>query len=845
VKAYRRRKRRAFLHRRASPAAKRRKAAARRQPAAKGLSQGEVATRVERGLTNRVPDTTSRSLWQIFRANVFTLFNAIVGTSFLLLLLLGQWQDALFGLAAVSNAVIGVVEEYRAKKSLDRLAVLNAPLARVLREGQIHEIATADVVKDDLLVLRAGDQVIADATVLESSGLEVDESLLTGEADPVGKDAGTEVLSGSIVVAGHGNARVVRVGSASFASRLTADARRFSLVNSEIRNSLNRVMRWIAWILLPVALIVLNGEIQARGGWQTAISTGAWTPALVGLIASMIAIVPLGLVLLTSVAFAVGGLRLAKHNVLIQELAAVEGLARVDVLCMDKTGTLTEGGLVFDAVHPLAPQPGWEQALAWFGAEPEANATARCLSTAFEDDGGLQPVRTVPFSSARKWSGVSFNGSARGARTWILGAPEMMLVQDDDTAARLKPSIPAPDGAVPRQSDVLRQAGELAASGLRTLLLAGADQLPANGNVEQLPASLHPVALLTFREQPRSDARQTLKFFRTEGVGLKIISGDDPRTVAAIARRVGLEVTEGFDARSLPEDPLHLEEVMESNMVFGRVTPAQKRAMVEALQRRGHTVAMTGDGVNDALALKTADLGIAMDSAAPATKAVARLVLLDGRFDRLPGVLAEGRQVIANIERVSSLFLSKTVYATAIAVTFGLLQWTFPFLPRQLSFTDGLTIGIPAFFLALMPNPRRYQPGFLRRSLWFSVPAGLIVTASLLTLNAFAPLAGAATSEQVSSASVLTLSMVGLWILSAVARPLNAARLAVVLAMSASLLVSLNLPLVQEFFLLSRPPGGLLLAAVACGAAGGLGVEVLARVHARAFPQQGPVVKSG
>jgi cation-transporting ATPase E len=261
--------------------------------------------------------------------------------------------------------------------------------------------------------------------------------------------------------------------------------------------------------------------------------------------------------------------------------------------------------------------------------------------------------------------------------------------------------------------------------------------------------------------------------------------------------------------------------------------------MVEALQRRGHTVAMTGDGVNDALALKTADLGIAMDSAAPATKAVSRLVLLDGRFDRLPGVLAEGRQVIANIERVSSLFLSKTVYATAIAVTFGLLQWEFPFLPRQLSFTDGLTIGIPAFFLALMPNPRRYQQGFLRRSLWFSVPAGLIVTASLLTLNALAPLAGTASSEQVSSASVLTLSMVGLWILSAVSRPLNAGRLAVLVAMGASLLVLLNLPLAQDFFLLSRPPSGLLLVSVVCGALGGCGVEVLARLHARAFPRQG------
>lgn len=782
-----------------------------------------MEVRVERGLTNRVPDTTSRSLWQIFRANVFTLFNAIVGTSFLLLLLLGQWQDALFGLAAVCNAVIGVFEEYKAKKSLDRLAVLDAPHARVLREGEIHDIATVDVVSDDVLVLRAGDQVTADAVVLESAGLEVDESLLTGEADPIDKDAGTEVLSGSFVVAGHGKARVVRVGAASFASRLTADARRFSLVNSEIRNSLNRVLRWIAWVLLPVAILVANGDIQASGGWQAAISTGAWTSALVGVIASVIAVVPLGLVLLTSVAFAVGGVRLASHNVLIQELAAVEGLARVDVLCMDKTGTLTEGGLVFDAVHPLVPEQGWEQVLAWFGTEPEANATAHCLSTAFKDDGGLQPVSTVPFSSARKWSGVSFNGRDGEAHTWILGAPEMVLVQGD--------------GDEPSQQNVLRQAGDLAQTGLRTLLLASGDKLPGEGKLEQLPATLRPVALLTFREQPRSDARETLEFFRAEGVGLKIISGDDPRTVAAIARRVGLDVMQGVDARSLPEDPLELEEVMEANVVFGRVTPAQKREMVAALQRRGRTVAMTGDGVNDALALKTADLGIAMDSAAPATKAVARLVLLDGRFDRLPGVVAEGRQVIANIERVSSLFLSKTVYATAIAVTFGLLQWSFPFLPRQLSFTDGLTIGIPAFFLALMPNARRYQPGFLRRALWFSVPAGLIVTVSLLVLNALAPLAGTATPEQVSSASVLTLSMIGLWILSAVSRPLNAGRLAVVVAMSAALVVLLYLPLAQEFFVLSRPPDGLLLVAVVCGAVGGLGVEALTRVHARKFPR--------
>ncbi|XTR51081.1 HAD-IC family P-type ATPase [Pseudarthrobacter sp. So.54] len=388
------------------------------------------------GLDNRVPDATSRSLWEIVRANVLTLFNAIVGTSFVLLLLLGSWQDALFGLAAVGNAVIGVVQEYRAKRSLDRLAVLEAPQARVLRDGTVQEIPTADVVLDDVLVLRAGDQVTADASVLESGGLESDESLLTGESDPVDKDMGTEVLSGSLIVAGRGTARVVRVGADSFSSKLAADAKRFSLVNSEIRNSLNRILGWVSWALLPVALIVANGEMQSRGGWEAAIANGAWTSAVVGVIASVIAMVPLGLVLLSSVAFAVGGVRLAYEKVLIQELAAVEGLARVDVLCLDKTGTLTEGRIVFDGVHELdgPAQAGWEHALGWFAADPDANATSRCLASDFEHDGGTQAVSSVPFSSARKWSSVTFDGGGTRAGSWILGAPEVVLSGRTDGA---------------------------------------------------------------------------------------------------------------------------------------------------------------------------------------------------------------------------------------------------------------------------------------------------------------------------------------------------------------------------------------------------------------------------
>lgn len=821
VSAQRRRGKPATFHRRVSG------------PPVNGLSHHDVAARLESGLDNRVPDKTSRSLWQIFQANVFTLFNAIVGGSFLVVLLLGRWQDALFGLAAAGNAVIGVIQEFRAKQSLDRLAILDAPRARVLREGEIQDIATADVVRDDVLVLRAGDQVTADAAVLETAGLEADESLLTGESDPVGKEPGAEVLSGSLVVAGHGKARVIRVGAESFASQLTADARRFSLVNSEIRNGLNRVLRWIAWAILPVAVLVANGELQARGGWQHALASGEWTASLVGVIASVIAMVPLGLVLLTSVAFAVGGLRLAGHKVLIQELAAVEGLARVDVLCMDKTGTLTEGGLKFESVHQLtaSPEVGWEQALGWFAAEPEANATARSLAAAFEDDGGFQSISYVPFSSARKWSGVSFVARNGSTPTWILGAPEVVLAAAKGNRAE------AGSDSSPGHVRVLEQAGELARGGLRTLLLAGADGLPDGGPVASLPAELRPAALVTFREEPRPDAEQTLQFFRNEGVAVKIISGDDPRTVAAIARRVGLEVSGGFDARTLPEDPAQLEVVMEQNTVFGRVSPHQKKDMVLALQRRGHTVAMTGDGVNDALALKTADLGIAMDSAAPATKAVARLVLLDGRFDRLPEVVAEGRRVIANIERVSSLFLSKTAYSVAIAASFGLLQWTFPFLPRQLSFTDGLTIGIPAFFLALMPNVRRYQPGFLRRSLWFSLPAGLIVAGSLLVLNGLAATTADAGPEALRSASVLSLSVAGLWILAAVSRPLNAGRIGVLAAMCAALIILLNLPPAQDFFILAWPPPDLLIAALAAGGSAGLAIELLSWFHRRKFPR--------
>jgi cation-transporting ATPase E len=797
-------------------------------PAGSGLTAAEVRERTLAGLANGTPEESSRSLWQILRSNVLTMFNGIVGGCFLLLLLLGQWRDALFGFAALSNAVIGVVQEYRAKRLLDRLAVLDAPRARVLRDGRVQEVAVADVVMDDICVLQAGDQVVADAIIIDDEGLEMDESVLTGESDPVGKDRGSSVLSGSTVTAGQGRARVVAVGAGSYASRLTAEAKRFSLVNSEIRNAIHRVLRWISWALFPVVAIITNGQMQAKGGWDSAFRTGAWQEAFVGAVGAAIAMIPLGLVLMTSVAFAVGGARLARLNVLVQELAAVEGLARVDVLCIDKTGTLTEGRVVFDNVHDAGRQlpQGWREALGWFGADPHANATARCLAPTFAFDGGAAPAAVVPFSSARKWSAASFERPHAAAGTWVLGAPEMVFAGSH------------PTGSSASTEDLLVQSRRLASRGLRTLVLAHTPDVLSHEHPDdvQLPAGLAAATLLTFREKVRPDAAQTLAYFRQQGVDVKVLSGDDHRTVTAVAREVGLDVGAGYDARQLPADAHLMEETLKAFSVFGRVTPAQKKDMVLALQRMGHTVAMTGDGVNDALALKEADIGIAMDTAAPATKAVARLVLLDGRFDRLPAVLAEGRQVIANIERVSVLFLSKTTYAFCLSVIFGTLMWSYPFLPRQLSATDGLTIGIPAFFLALMANTRRYRPGFLRRSLSLAIPAGVIVTTAVLAVQGYAMAVGGFSTGANRTASVLTLSLVALAILAAVSRPVSGLRLAVVAAMCAGIVLLMTVPLLTDFFMLEWPPPELLTASIAAAAAAILAVLVLARLHARRYP---------
>ncbi|MDO5634937.1 MAG: HAD-IC family P-type ATPase [Micrococcus sp.] len=809
-----------------------------------GLTPAEVQERIAAGQTNAQPKDTSRSLATILRVHVLTLFNLAIFVCAVVVIVLGRWLDLLFCIAAVSNVVIGVIQEYSAKRKLDRIALLNQDDAIVVRAGERLALPMAEIVLDDVVVLRRGDQVPVDGEVLTSEGLDLDESLLTGENDPVPKNPGDDVLSGSSVVAGIGLVRATGVGASSHAARLSAEARQFSAIRSELRGALEKVALWLTIGLIPIIAVIVNGQMIAAGGWDLALNSPrevALEPALVASVAAVTSMIPQGLALMTTISFAVAALKLAQRQVLIQEQPAVEVLARVDTVCLDKTGTLTEGGVsLHDAVPPAgavgegavgsgaageakALTPACRAVLGWFGSDPDANPTAQALATPFPATTSVLPAGMVAFSSARRWSGVQFDGDTEAdtpelAGTWLLGAPEALLDAEHLGAERT--------------AAVGKQCAEQADTGLRTMLLCWS-ATPLEG--ETLPGGREVAAVLTFRENVRADAAETLDYFREQGVRLVVISGDNPRTVAAVAREVGMDIEgDAVDARTLPAEREELAQVMQENTVFGRVTPEQKKNMVLALQDRGHVVAMTGDGVNDALALKHADLGIAMGNAAPATKAVSRMVLLDGRFDRLPSVLGEGRKVIANMERLAHIYLTKTTYALMFGVVFSLLAWQFPLIPRQASTVDFIMIGLPTFFLALLPNARRYVPGFLGRALRFAIPCGTVILAAMVTLVGYLrwqeiPLS----TQQLQTAAMITLTLSGLWVLGTIARPLSRVTVALILSMYTVLALVVLVPASRWYHQLELPPtnvvvASLVIAAVACAL-----IELIHQIHAR------------
>jgi cation-transporting ATPase E len=767
-----------------------------------GLTAAEVAERRARGEVNDVPAAPSRTVREIVRANVLTRFNALLGSLLVVILIVGPIQDALFGGVLIANAAVGILQELRAKRTLDRLAVLTSPRARLVRDGAVREAAVTEVVLDDVLELHPGDQVVVDGEVLDARALEVDESLLTGESEPVVKRPGDEVLSGSFVAAGSGRFRATRVGAGAYAAQLAEQARRFTLTRSELRSGIDRILRIVTWLLVPTAILVAISQLRSDAGPHDAVR---------GSVAATVAMVPEGLVLLTSVAFAVGVVRLARRRVLVQELPAVEVLARVDVLCVDKTGTLTEGHLVVEEVEPLAEDGSHREALAALASsDPNPNATLRAVAESFPGrPEGWVPSDVVAFSSARKWSGAAFG--ERG--TWVLGAPDVLLA-----------GVPASDGH-------LRTALAHAEAGRRVVLL-GRTGSPLDG--ERVPEGLVPVAFVVLGDRVRDTAERTIAYFARQGVEVKVISGDHPETVASVARRVGLPGADlPVDATALPAGD-ELAEAMETHSVFGRVTPQQKRAMVGALQARGHVVAMTGDGVNDVLALKDADIGVAMGSGSSATRAVAQLVLLDSSFDAMPAVVGEGRRVLGNIERTSNLYVTKTVYAMLIALGVGVAGWAFPFLPRHLTLIGSLTIGIPSFFLALAPNNERARPGFLRRVLRFTIPAGTLAAVATFLGYVLARDETGVTLTEARTTATMVLLWVGFLVLSVIAAPLTRWRLALVWAMPALFALAVALPAGREFFALDPPPLIVWLAA--------FGIAALVWSLARLFlPPERPV----
>lgn len=813
---------------------------------AEGLSLEEVSERRDAGLGNNAKIRAGRTTGEIIRANVFTRINAMLGVLFIIVLSTGSIINSAFGLLIIANAGIGIIQELRAKRTLEKLSIVGQAKPTVRRAdgngGSCDEQISADeLVQGDLIVLSSGEQILVDGEVREAKSLTVDESLLTGENDPVYKKPGDVVLSGSFVVAGSGVYQATRVGREAYANQLAAEASAFSLTNSQLMSGINRILRVITWLLIPTGILTIYMQLFQTGK--------PLRESILAMAAALVPMVPEGLVLMTSIAFAVGVVRLGKKQCLVQELPAIEGLARVDVVCTDKTGTLTDNTMQMAEVRPLGEGKQAEAVLcAMAHWDDHPNDSMRAIASWAEEYSGAPHLEEwtqtgmVPFSSDKKWSGMSFGTKG----DWVLGAPDVLTESGTPAAA---------------------QAEDAGSTGLRVMLLAECHK-PVE-DLASVPArefvaagDVTPYALVVLEQSVRPDAATTLRYFHDEDVEVKVVSGDNAQSVGAVAQNLGMEGADHpYDARKLPELPedafaetisslgnrevaqdpnaravARQKEVMnfardvEHYTVFGRVTPEQKRYMVGALQQSGHTVAMTGDGVNDVLALKRADIGVAMGSGSSAARSVAQIVLLDNKFATLPSVVAEGRRVIGNIERVANLFLTKTVYSVALAILVILLQVPFPFQPIHVTITGWFTIGIPAFLLSLAPNQARAKDGFVSRVLRLAVPSGIIVAA--VTYSTYLYLrhvtgADVAYSTQVSTATLAALILSATWVLCVVARPLKWWKVLLVVMSAAMYPIIFLWEWTAKLFFLDASNWDLMKWGLLAGLCGAVTIEVL------------------
>lgn len=699
-----------------------------------GLTDEQVNQRIEEGRVNVDENPNTRTYKQIIRENTLTFFNFLNLVLLILVLMVGSYRNAFFVMIIVINTLIGIAQEIRAKKTIDKLAILTARKSVVIREEKKWTVPTEELVLDDIVCLKSGDQVPADAKILEGS-IEVNESLLTGESDNLPKSEGDELFSGSFVTSGEACCQIIHVGKDNYASQITSEAKEFKRHNSELRNSLNAILKVISIIIVPLGALLFYKQFYMVGN--------SFRDSVVSMVAGVLGMIPEGLVLLTSVALTLGALVLANRKTLVQELYCIETLARVDTLCLDKTGTITEGTMCVERVEPYHPgnrkkakdeedtdaEDGGENAVSdkmqaenvpgedITGIEKivsnlmyvlkDQNATADALRKRFPAKKDMELEHVIPFSSDRKYSGAVFKDEG----TYLMGAVQFIF----------------PDG----NEELTEHCRQYAEDGLRVLVLARSSEM-AEGT--ELPEGLEPVALLLLTDVIREEAPETLKFFDSQEVDLKVISGDDPVTVAAIARRAGLKNADRYIDATMLETEEDIQKAVEEYSVFGRVTPQQKKEMVLALKSQGHTVAMTGDGVNDVLALKEADCSIAMAQGSDAAKNIANVVLLDSNFASMPHIVNQGRRVVNNIRTAASMFLIKTMFSVMLSLLTIFFGEAYPFEPIQMSLISACAVGIPTFLLAQENNYEKIDHTFLRHVFLNAFPAALTITSCVFAV---------------------------------------------------------------------------------------------------------------
>ncbi|MFR4203061.1 MAG: cation-translocating P-type ATPase [Lactococcus lactis] len=728
----------------------------------KGLTSFEVEERIRQGKINKNIDETDRPVWEIVKRNTFTFFNLIFAVIAILISLVQAWNQLIFLPIIVINTIVGIYQEIKAKRYLDQMTLLHAPQSTVIRNGQQEKIASDDLVEEDIIILKTGNQIVADARIVEGS-IFVNESLLTGEADEIEKNVDNKLLSGSFVVSGEAKVILEKVGKDSYISKLTEQAK---LVDhgedSEMLRALNKLLKWVSFIILPIAVILFTQNYF--------VNHNTLQTSVVAMVAAVIGMIPEGLYLLTTIALTLSSVKLARNQVLLHNMKSIESLARVDVLCVDKTGTITEPRMSVEQVF-VSPSSNISEAKFmsllsdYISANTDDNDTMKAIREFMLAKGDLQNKMTgvkkiIPFSSKVKYSAVCFENES-----YLLGAPEIVLGKTYEK--------------------VSSEINHLLEEGFRVLVLAGTKEK----NYDQLNLGAYALGYVVLANPIRENAKSTFNYFAEQGVNIKVISGDNPQTVSAVAKRAGITGAERFIDANLLKTKEDLDQAVESYTVFGRVTPDQKRRLVQALKRKDHTVAMTGDGVNDILAMKSADCSIAMASGSDAATQVAQVVLLDSDFGHMTQVVTEGRRVVNNVQRSAILFLVKNLFSIILAIISAIFVFTYPLQASQLSLISLFTIGIPGFLLSLEENDKRIEKDFIKNVILKALPASLTEITAVLGVV----IAGAAfklTASEISTSAVILLAVVGFMILTKISAPLNRFKMGIIIFNIVGIIIS-------------------------------------------------------